>query len=27
VPHGPETLDTLPLHFLSIIAYAEGSDS
>jgi transcriptional regulator with XRE-family HTH domain len=26
VPHGPETLDTLPCHFLSIIAYADGSD-
>ena len=26
VPHGPETLDELPCHFLSLIAYVRGSD-
>ena len=26
VPHGPETLDTLPCHFPSIIAYAEAPE-
>ncbi len=26
VPHGPETLDELPCHFLSLIAYARGPD-
>ncbi len=26
VPHGPETLDELPCHFLSLIAYARGSE-
>ena len=26
VPHGPETLDELPCHFLSLIAYTRGSD-
>jgi transcriptional regulator with XRE-family HTH domain len=26
VPHGPETLDELPCHFLSLIAYGRGPD-
>ena len=26
VPHGPETLDELPINFLSIIAYPQGSE-
>ncbi len=26
VPHGPETLDELPCHFLSLIAYSRGPD-
>jgi transcriptional regulator with XRE-family HTH domain len=26
VPHGPETLDKLPIHFLSVIAYSQLSE-
>ena len=26
VPHGPETLDELPIHFLSVIAYSQNSE-